>query len=87
KSQIAATYYNDPAATPDTATTEQVKTAILQLISDLGGNAPKLNAEYQGTLETSLAQIPDKSLEQLVDELAKQQVITPDQASLYLDEL
>lgn len=87
KSQIAATYYNDPAATPDTATTEQVKTAILQLISDLGGNTPKLNAEYQGTLETSLAQIPDKSLEQLVDELAKQQVITPDQASLYLDEL
>lgn len=40
KSQIAATYYNDPAATPDTATTEQVKTAILQLISDLGGTHP-----------------------------------------------
>ena len=40
KSQIAATYYNDPAAIPDTATTEQVKTAILQLISDLGGTHP-----------------------------------------------
>ncbi|WP_206853074.1 type VII secretion protein EsaA [Candidatus Enterococcus mangumiae] len=86
KGQIANAYYNDPTSTPETATEDQVKHAIIKLMTNQR-NEPKLDGAYQSVIEQALPQIPTDSLAQLLAELQNQAVISQDQAAIFNDEL
>lgn len=87
KKQIAQTYYHDTEATPDTATDEQIKQAIVELISDGKSNTPNLDENYQKKIEELLTQISYDSLEKLVNELEANGVLPTDQATIFRNEL
>lgn len=87
KKQIAQTYYDDTEATPDTATDERIKQAIVELISDDKSNTPNLDENYQKKIEELLTQISYDSLGKLVNELETNGVLPPDQATIFRNEL
>lgn len=87
KKQIATTYFNDAEASPDSVTDEQVKQAILQMISNERHNSPKLDINYTENLEESLAKISYDSLKKLIDEFERDGVLTENQADIFHDEL
>lgn len=87
KKQIAKTYFNDAEATPDSATDEQIKKAIVQLISNEKNNTPNLESNYNERLEDTLSKISYDSLERLIEELKNNGVLTEDQADIFNDEL
>ncbi|EME3504141.1 type VII secretion protein EsaA, partial [Enterococcus faecium] len=87
KKQIAKTYYNDSEATPETATDEQVKQAIIQLITGEKENIPKLKKNYEENLQNLIAQLPYESLKKLIDKLEKNGILTSDQTIIFRNEL
>jgi type VII secretion EsaA-like protein len=87
KKQIATTYYHDSEATPETATDDQIKQAIIQLITNGEEDTPKLNENYKETINNTLENVPIESLKQLIDELVKQHVLGEDQATVFYNEL
>lgn len=87
KKQIAKTYYNDSEATPETATDEQVKQAIIQLITGEKENIPKLKKNYEENLQNLIAQLPYESLKKLIDKLEENGILTSDQTIIFRNEL
>ncbi|EPI04823.1 putative ATP synthase F1, delta subunit, partial [Enterococcus faecalis RP2S-4] len=87
KKQIATTYYHDDKVTPETATDDQIKQAIIQLITNGEEDTPKLNENYKETINNTLENVPIESLKQLIDELVRQHVLSKDQAAVFYDEL
>lgn len=87
KTEVALIFYDDEQATPETVTEEQVKAAIIKLIQKEGERTPNLNEDYFETIASSLKQVSDKSLEFLLIELVKQELIAEELAALFLSEL
>lgn len=87
KKQIATTYYNNPESTPETATDDQIKQAIVRLMSDENGNTPKLDPYYEKKIKESISSIPYSSLEKLVKELEKNGLLKSNETNLYRNEL
>ncbi|MGG5371768.1 type VII secretion protein EsaA [Enterococcus sp. AZ196] len=88
KKTIADTYYADGEKTPDTATEEDAKKAILNL-ADLSAsqNSSKLKDQYLQVLNDKINMLNRGELEALLDLLANEGKITASQAEQYKWEL
>lgn len=87
KKELALTYYNDENATPETATDEGTKQAIINLMTKESDDQSKLGEEYREVLEENLEKVPYDSLESLLDALVAEDVIDGNAAAVFYDEL
>lgn len=85
---IAETYYGDGEKTPDNATDEDVKKAILEM-ADLSAshNSSKLKAQYLEVLNDKINSLNSGELEALLNLLVSEGKITTPQADQYKQEL
>ncbi|SEB23140.1 type VII secretion protein EsaA, partial [Bacillus nitratireducens] len=87
KKQIAQTYYGSAEKNPDTASVEDIKQAIVKLMADSKENKVNLDNRYRQMIEESLPQIPADTLENLLQKLIAENIITDSQSKKFQDEL
>lgn len=87
KQDIAENYYADRNKTSSTATDDDIKQAIVNLMAKSEDNQVRLDSEYLKQLETDLSQIPADDLEKFLNKLISKNVLTADQAKIFQEEL
>lgn len=88
RTKIAETYYSDGSKTPESATEEDSKEAILNL-TDLSSsqNASKLKEQYLDVLNEKIAMLNNGEVRALLDLLVSNGKVTKPQADQYIQEL
>ncbi|PEI89630.1 type VII secretion protein EsaA, partial [Bacillus pseudomycoides] len=87
RKQIAQTYYGSAEKNPDTASEEDIKQAIVKLMANSKENKVNLDNRYRQIIEESLPHIPADTLENLLQKLIAENIITDSQSKKFQDEL
>ncbi|MED1559876.1 type VII secretion protein EsaA [Bacillus paramycoides] len=87
RKKIAQTYFGSAEKNPDTASEEDIKQAIVKLMADSKENKVNLDNRYRQMIEESLPQIPADTLENLLQKLIAENIITDSQSKKFQDEL